>query len=146
MVEGVDDLMTHMASCCKPVPYDPIIGFITHGRGVTVHRKRCANIRKLSETERERLIEVSWSRQPADTTYPVDILVTAADRKGLLSDISSAISSEDVDVTGVQTHSDRTTDTASMSITLEISDIKHLSKLLNKVAQIPDVMEVRRRV
>jgi GTP pyrophosphokinase len=146
MVEGVDDLMTHMAPCCKPVPYDPIVGFITHGRGVTVHRKNCSNIRSLSETDPERLIAVSWSEQPADTTYPVDILVTAADRKGLLSDISSAITNEDADVIGVQTHSDRTRDTASMRFTLEINDMKHLSKVLNKVAQIPDVIEVRRRV
>jgi len=146
VVEGVDDLMTHMASCCKPVPYDRIIGFITHGRGVTVHRKRCANIRNLSEEDQARLIEVSWTEQPAATTYPVDILVTAADRKGLLSDISAIFTKEDVDVIGVQTHSDRAHDTASMSFTLEISDIKQLSKLLNKVAQIPDVLEVRRRV
>ena len=146
LVEGVDDLMTHMAPCCKPVPYDHIVGFITHGRGVTVHRKNCSNIRSLSEADRERLITVSWSEQPADTTYPVDILVTAADRKGLLSDISSAITNEDVDVLGVHTHSDRTHDTASMSFTLEINDMKHLSKVLNKVAQVPDVIEVRRRV
>ena len=76
----------------------------------------------------------------------MDILITAADRKGLLSDISSAITHEDVDVIGVRTHSDRAHDTATMSFTLEINDMKHLSKVLNKVAQVPDVIEVRRRV
>jgi GTP pyrophosphokinase len=144
-VEGVDDLMTHMARCCKPVPHDRIVGFITHGRGITVHRSNCANIRRLPDAQRARLVDVRWSAQPADSTYPVDILVRASDRKGLLRDVSSAITNEDVDVIGVNTHSDRSTDTATMRFTVEIADIERLGRVLSKVAQIPDVIEVKRR-
>jgi GTP pyrophosphokinase len=146
IVEGVDDLMTHMAGCCKPVPYDSLVGFITLGRGVTVHRSSCLNIVRLPAAERERLVQVRWSDQPSGHTYPVDILVTAADRKGLLRDVSSVISSEDVDVIGVNTHSDRSTDTATMRFTVEISDIRQLSCVLSRVAQIPEVIDVRRQV
>jgi GTP pyrophosphokinase len=145
MVEGVDDLLAHMARCCKPVPNDRIVGFITHGRGVSVHRASCPNIRRLSEQDHARLVSVRWSDQPADTTYPVDILVKAADRKGLLRDVSSAITNEDVDVVGVNTHSDRTADIASMRFTVEIADMRQLSRVINKVAQLPDVIDVRRR-
>ncbi|MEJ2480811.1 MAG: DUF5913 domain-containing protein, partial [Acidihalobacter sp.] len=80
VVAGVDDLMTSIARCCKPVPYDPIVGFVTRGRGVTVHRRDCANIRALDEENRQRLVDVNWSDQQAQTTYAVDFLVIAADR------------------------------------------------------------------
>ncbi len=145
MVEGVDDLMTQMARCCKPVPYDPLIGFITHGRGVTVHRKNCRNIASLPETDRERLAAVRWSDQPADTTYPVDIWIRASDRKGLLRDVSSIFTNDDVDVIGVNTHSNRSNDTAEMRITVEISDMEQLLKLINKVSQLPDIIDVHRK-
>lgn len=145
-VEGVDDLLTHVARCCKPVPYDPIVGFITRGRGVTVHRRDCLNIQRMPEADNARLVEVSWTDQPAGHTYPVDIVVSASDRKGLLRDVSSAITNEEVDVIGVNTHSDRTNDQATMRFTVEISDMTQLSKVLGKVAQIPDVIDVKRRV
>jgi GTP pyrophosphokinase len=146
VVAGVDDLMTHLARCCKPVPHEAIVGFITHGRGVTVHRKNCPNVKRMPAADQVRLIEVHWSEQPADTRYPVDIQVQASDRKGLLRDISSAITNEDVDVLGVNTHSDRSNDTATMRFTVEIAGMQQLSRILNKVAQVPDVIDVRRRV
>ncbi len=146
VVEGVDDLMTQMARCCKPVPYDPLIGFITHGRGVSVHRKNCRNMRNLREADRVRLVAVGWSEQPADTTYPVDIWIRASDRKGLLRDVSSIFTNEDVDVIGINTHSDRTNDTAVMRITVEIADMEQLSRLINRVAQLPDVLDVKRQI
>lgn len=146
VVAGVDDLMTHMARCCKPVPHEPIIGFITHGHGVTVHRKNCYNVKRMPADDQARLIDVNWSEQPADASYPVDIQVNASDRKGLLRDISSAITNEDVDVLGVNTHSHRGNDTATMRFTVEITDMRQLGKILAKVAQVPDVIDVRRRV
>ncbi len=146
VVEGVEDLLTHMARCCKPVPYDPIVGFITRGRGVTVHRQNCSHMKRLSDADVARRVEVRWSGHPEGGVYPVDIHIRASDRKGLLRDISSVISNEDVDVIGINTHSDRTNDTATMRVTVEISDMKQLSRVLGKVAQIPDVIEVRRRV
>ena len=144
VVEGVDDLMTHMAQCCKPVPHDPIIGFVTRGRGVTIHRKNCSNLLHLPPEEAERLIDVRWADQADRLGYPVDVLVIALDRKGLLRDVSSVLSDDEVNVLGVNTHSERSTDTAAMRFTLEVKNMGHLEKILAKLQQIPDVLEVRR--
>jgi GTP pyrophosphokinase len=144
VVEGVDDLMTQIANCCKPVPYDTIVGFVTRGRGVTVHRRDCPNVRHLPPGEQDRLIRVRWASQPEDATFPVDVLVIAGDRKGLLRDISSVFADDDVDVVGVNTHSDRSTDTAAMRFTVEVRDMEHLERVLAKLHQVPDVLDVRR--
>ena len=146
IVAGVDDLMTHMARCCKPVPYDDIVGFITRGRGVTVHRSDCVVIRGLKEKEQMRLVQVGWADQPEEATYPVDVLVLASDRKGLLQDISAIFTNEEVDVIGVNTQSSRKTGRASMRFTIEIFNIRQLSRILEKLAQLPDVIEARRQV
>jgi GTP pyrophosphokinase len=144
IVDGVEDLMTHMAQCCKPVPYDEILGFITRGRGVTVHRRDCTNLLKLPVQERARLIDVRWADQVLEIAYPVDLLVIAADRKGLLRDVSSVFSDEGIDVIGVNTASDRGTERATMRFTAEVKDISELEHVLVKLRQIPDVLEVRR--
>ncbi len=146
MVGGVDDLMTSIARCCKPVPNDSIIGFVTRGRGVTVHRRDCPNILAMESAERERLVEVRWSEVQSETAYPVDILIHARDRKGLLRDISSILTNEEVDVIGVNTSSDRRMDTATMQFTVEVSNIGELNGILKKVEQLPDVMEVKRQL
>jgi GTP pyrophosphokinase len=144
VVEGVDDLMTQIAQCCKPVPYDDIIGFVTRGRGVTLHRQNCHNLRNLPPAEAERLIQVRWATQPTQALYPVDLFVIAADRKGLLRDVSSVFSDADVDVVGVNTHSDRSTACATMHFIIEIKNMQQLGQLNNRLQQIPDVLEVRR--
>lgn len=147
VVEGVDDLMTQIARCCKPVPNDPIVGFITRGRGVTVHRKNCSKIKRLSDDERQRLVDVDWvDSDSTKGSYPVDVQVVAIDRKGLLRDISSILTHEEVDVSGVNTKSDRGMDRAHMIFTIEIVDMRQLSRLLEKIAQLPDVLVVRRKV
>jgi GTP pyrophosphokinase len=146
IVEGVGDLMTHIARCCKPVPNDEIVGFITRGRGVTVHRNDCAMIGHLDGDERERLIDVAWAGEGATGTYQVDIRITAADRKGLLRDISAILTNEEVDVLGVNTQSNRKMDRANMRFTIEINNMRQLSRLLEKIAQLPDVLAVRRDV
>jgi GTP pyrophosphokinase len=144
VVEGVNDLMSHMAQCCKPVPRDPIIGFITRGRGVTVHRRDCNNIGRLREEERARLLDVRWSEETAGGAYAVDLVVLAADRKGLLRDITSILSDEDVDVVGVNTVSDRRTDRAAMRFTVEVRGMDQFEQVLAKLRQVPDVIDVRR--
>jgi GTP pyrophosphokinase len=146
VVEGVVDLMTSMARCCKPVPYDPIVGFITRGRGVTVHHRDCPNIRALGGEDRKRLVDVRWSEAQTENVYPVDILIHANDRKGLLRDISSILTNEEVDVIGVKTSSDRKRETASMRFTVEIVDGQQLRHLLAKVEQVPDVIDVKRQI
>jgi GTP pyrophosphokinase len=146
MVEGVGDLMTSMARCCKPVPFDAIVGFVTRGRGVTIHRRDCPNIRAMDEGERERLVNVRWSEAQTDTVYPVDILIHANDRKGLLRDISSILTNEEVDVIAVRSFSDRKHDTATLRFTVEVNDAGQLQRLQTKVEQLPDVLEVKRQV
>jgi GTP pyrophosphokinase len=144
IVAGVPDLMTQIASCCHPVPYDAIVGFITRGRGVAVHRSSCNNISRLRDDERERLIEVEWADQPDSAAYPVDIIITAADRKGLLRDVSSVLADEDANVIDTETHTDATNDRASMRFTVEVSDIGQLDQVCGKLRQLTDVIEVRR--
>ena len=144
VVEGIDDLMIQIAHCCKPVPHDPIVGYITRGRGVTVHRRDCSNLRKMSDHEQARLMEVHWSAQGTEAAYSVDLLVLAADRKGLLRDISSVLSDADVDVLGVNTVSDRRADRASMRFTVEVKDMEQIEQVLGKLRQIPDVIDARR--
>jgi GTP pyrophosphokinase len=146
MVEGVDDLMTSMARCCKPVPFDAIVGFVTRGRGVTIHRRNCPNIRAMNEADRERLVNVRWSEAQSESVYPVDIMIHANDRKGLLRDISSILTNEEVDVIAVLSSSDRKHDTATMRFTVEVADAQQLVRLLAKVEQLPDVLEIKRQI
>ncbi len=144
IVEGVADLMTHMARCCKPIPDDPVLGFVTRGRGVTIHRRDCANVLNLPRQEEARLIEVHWTDPGSDAAYPVDLLVIAGDRKGLLRDISSAFSDAEIDVVGVNTASDRTKDLATMRFTVEVEDTSQVEQVLVKLRQIPSVLEAKR--
>ena len=109
-----------------------------------MHRQDCANVRNLRKQEKARLIDVRWADQPVDATYPVDLFVLAADRKGLLRDISSVFSDAEIDVLGVHTASDRTSDRATMRFTVEVRDVSELEQMLVKLGQIPDVLDVRR--
>jgi GTP pyrophosphokinase len=146
IVEGVGDLMTHMARCCKPLPADPIVGYITRGRGITVHRRDCRTVTEIPEDQRARLVAVRWNDQglAAARTFDVDVMVIAADRKGLLRDVSSVFSDEEVTVVAVQTQSDRRTDQATMRFTAEITDLAQLRRIMARLDQLPDVLDVRR--
>jgi GTP pyrophosphokinase len=144
IVAGVPDLMTQIASCCHPVPDDPIIGFITRGRGVVVHRANCTNITSLGDEEQERLIEVEWTEQPDHVAYPVDIVITAADRRGLLRDVSSVLADEETNVIATETQTDAAHDRASMRFRVEVSDVDQLEQVCSKLRQLSDVIEVRR--
>lgn len=144
VVQGVSDLMTTLARCCKPVPQDSIVGFITRGRGVTVHRADCKVIAGLDAENRSRLVEVVWADAEEGAAYAVDLQIHAADRKGLLRDITAVFSNEDVDVTAVKTHSDARNHRAGMRFTVRISNIEQLERLREKLLQVPDVDDVRR--
>ncbi|WP_457676185.1 RelA/SpoT family protein [Thiolapillus sp.] len=146
VVQGVDGLMTHTARCCKPVPYDPIVGYITRGKGVSIHREDCPVLRRLKKDQAERLIPVVWSEEQPRGVFLVDIQLHAHDRKGLLRDISSVFSNEEVDVLGVKTSSNRRKETASMRFTVEVEDMAQLSRVMEKLAQVPDVMDVKRQL
>lgn len=143
-VEGVEDLMTHIAQCCKPVPYEEIVGFVTRGRGVAIHRRDCSNLIKMPEQEEARLVQVNWADQSADSAYVVDLLITADDRKGLLRDISSVFSDGEINVVGVHTATDRSKDLATMRFSVEIKNTSQIEHFLAKLEQIPDVLEAWR--
>jgi GTP pyrophosphokinase len=142
-IQGIGNLLTRMAKCCNPLPGDPIVGFITRGQGVTIHRQDCANALRHHDEHNERLIEVSWGAQ-AGAAYPVEVEVTAYDRAGLLRDITSLLANEKINVLGVRTLTDRQ-QLAHMTFTLEIPDIEILSRILALLDQIPNVSGVRRK-
>jgi GTP pyrophosphokinase len=141
-IQGVGNLLTSLGRCCKPVPGDDIVGFITRGRGVTIHRRDCSNILRHRDRQSARLIEVEWGS--GSQTYPVDVRITAYDRQGLLRDITSVLANEKINVIAVQTLSDKAEHVAHMTLTLEIPDIDVLSKTLQKLNQLSNVIEARR--
>ena len=145
LVEGVDSVMTQLAKCCKPAPLDALCGFVTRGKGVSVHRADCKNVRELVARHEERLIHVEWglTQTGEGLVYPVDIAVHAQDRQGLLRDISEVFTKEKMNVTGVQTQSIK--GTAWMTFTVEISDSERLHKVLGMVAALSGVYGARRR-
>lgn len=145
LVVGVDSLMTQMAKCCKPAPPDAICGFVTRGKGVSVHRKDCSNLKEMVAKNGERLIEVEWgvAQAVSGSVYPVDVAVQAHDRQGLLRDISEVFTKEKMNVIGVQTQSIK--GTAWMTFTVEVSDSGRLHKVLGLVAELPGVNSARRK-
>jgi len=142
-VRGVANLLTTLSNCCKPVPGDQIIGFITRGKGVAVHRKDCVNIINLENDKRDRLIEADWG-DDTDKAYTVSIHIEAFDRQGLLSDVSKVLKDEKVDVIGVRTLSNKDDQTADMTITAEICDLNQLGRVLDKINQLQNVINVSR--
>ena len=142
-VQGVGNLMTQMANCCKPLPGDDIVGFITQGRGVSIHRRDCSNILHALNNDDQHLIEVSWGG-PEQDVYSVDIQIIAYDRKGLLHDITALLSNEKINVTAVNTKSDSSTHEAKMRLSLEIENLARLSKLLARINELPNVHQARR--
>ena len=138
-VMGVGDLLTRMATCCKPVPGDRIVGYITRGKGVTVHRADCTNITNSQETER--LIPVSWGH--VEHEYPVVVMVEAFDRSGLLRDIAGAVADLSLSMSSasVSTNADHT---ASIVVTVGVKSVSQLSTLLGKLQSVRNVLDIHR--
>ena len=145
LVVGVSSLMTQLAKCCRPAPPDAIGGFVTRGHGVSVHRSDCSNFRTMAGHNPERVIDVEWGRPKVEegSLYAVDVAVEAADRQGLLRDISDVFAREKMNVIGVQTQSVK--GTAWMIFTVEIPDTARLSQVLKVVSAVPGVRSSRRR-
>jgi (p)ppGpp synthase/HD superfamily hydrolase len=142
LVVGVDRLLTGLARCCKPAPPDPIVGFVTRGKGITIHRATCANVERIRAREPERLIEADWGAA-RDQLFPVDIVVEASDRQGLLRDISELLSREKINVTAVNTQTRQ--HQARMAFTLEVESIGQLKRALQLARDIPGVFAADRR-
>jgi GTP pyrophosphokinase len=143
-IQGVGNLLTRMGRCCNPLPGDEIVGFITRGQGITIHRRDCPNALRHHDENDERMIEVSWGAQ-SNKTYPVDVEIMAYERSGLLRDITGLLANEKINVIAVNTLSDSQQHTARMTLTLEIPDMDTLSRVLAQIDQLPNVTEVRRR-
>jgi GTP pyrophosphokinase len=142
-IEGVGNLMTTMARCCQPVPGDPVRGYITRGRGVTIHRDDCPNVLRWQREENPRLLQVHWSRQ-AEAGYRVNLLLRAYNRRELIKDISSIMATSEVSVTDINSHLDESTDEVSIYLQVTVMDYQQLSDLLSRLASVPNVFEARR--
>jgi GTP pyrophosphokinase len=141
LVVGVDKLMTQLGSCCKPVPPDAVAGFVTRGRGVSVHRLDCANFRNMAAKNPERVIDAQWGGKQTGI-YATDLMVEAHDRQGLLRDISDVLSKEKINVTAVKTQSK--SGTARMGFTIELGSAEQLQRVLDRVGEVEGVTLVRR--
>lgn len=142
-VYGVGSLLTQMANCCKPVPPDSIVGYITQGRGVSIHRADCSNMLNLPEEGQARLIEVEWGEESSDN-YQVDIALVAYDRQGLLRDVSTVLANDKVNVVGVNTTSHLDDQIAEMKISVYVSSMDVLVGAMDKLRRLRNVQTVRR--
>ncbi len=143
VVRGVGNLLVDYARCCNPVPFDPIVGFITRGRGVKVHRADCRNILRSVERGSERLIEVDWGEDSSDY-YTAAVRVLAHDRRGLLSDVAAVVSGEGVAITAAHSDTDKKRHLATLHLKVEVRDYEQLSRMLEKISQVRNVLEVER--
>jgi GTP pyrophosphokinase len=143
-VSGVGDLLCNFARCCRPVPPEPIVGYITQGRGVSIHRQDCGNFLGLNVRHPERSIEVDWG-QSETATYTVDLMLRAHDRTGLLRDISTVLADENASVVALASRTDKKTLQTVMDISIEIRDLPTLSTAITRLEQLPNVIAVKRK-
>jgi GTP pyrophosphokinase len=143
-VQGIGDLLSTYARCCKPVPPEPIAGYITVGRGVSIHSQTCANLARLIAKSPARLLAVTWGKM-GEREVPVDIEVQAFDRRGLVRDVSAALADEKLSIRGMTTVTDKRDNLARMQISFSITGLPQLSKVLGRIAQLPNVISARRK-
>jgi GTP pyrophosphokinase len=143
-VQGIGDLLSTYARCCKPVPPEPIVGYITVGRGVSIHGQSCANLARLSIKAPARVLAVAWGNL-GSSEYPVQIDVQAFDRRGLVRDVSAALADEKISIQGMNTVTDKRDSVAHMRIDISITGLPQLSQVLARIAQLPNVISARRK-
>jgi len=137
-VLGLKDLLSQMAKCCNPAPGDQIVGYITRGRGATIHRQDCPNILQIQD--KERLLQVDWGK--VENTYPVPIKVKAFDRQGLMGDISTLLDSENINIVDINVNVNRTL--AVINLVVEVKNLSQLSRILTRIENLPNVLEAHR--
>jgi GTP pyrophosphokinase len=142
-VEGVGNLLSQLARCCQPVPGDAIAGYLTRGRGVSIHRRNCASLQRLVSAQPERELPVSWG-QAASSRYEVSVQIRAFDRKWLLKDITNLIAQAEVNILGISSQADESRGLADIRLTLKVSDFEQLSQLLGRLDAVPGVQDARR--
>jgi GTP pyrophosphokinase len=143
-VEGVGDLLSTNARCCNPVPPEPITGYVTVGRGITLHRSGCRNLARLAARAPQRLLQVDWGKA-AGRRYPVDIVVHAMDRRGLLRDITTMVAEERIDIERLASQGDPAQGSADLSLRVAVGGIAELSRLLARLSAMPGIISARRR-
>src|SRR3984957_18089941 len=143
-VQGIGDLLSTYARCCKPVPPEAIVGYITVGRGVSIHAQSCANLGRLSIKAPARVLAVSWGKL-ASHEFPVDIEVQAFDRRGLVRDVSAALADDKISILGMNTVTDKRDNVAHMLIQISITGLPQLSQVLARIAQLANVISARRK-
>lgn len=147
LVVGVDALLTQLARCCRPAPPDPISGFVTRGKGMSIHRSDCATFRRMSERAPERVLQTTWSADVLGgrgaSVYPVDLMIDASDRQGLLRDISEVFAREKMNVIGVKTQSRR--NAAVMQFTVEVSNSAQVQRACTLLGEVPGVVRASRK-
>ncbi len=143
-VKGVEDVMARLSHCCNPLPGDSVIGYITRGKGVSVHRIDCPNIKAHTRMEPDRIVEVEWVGQKP-TRYTVEIEVQAMDRQRLTTDIMTVIADAHIGINSVFSRANRNS-VATVNLKLEIKDMDHLQAIMQRISKVKDVMEVRRVV
>ena len=140
-IKGIDNILYHTAKCCYPVPGDSLVGFITRGKGVTIHNKKCHNLERLA-IDNARLVDVEW-RQDGDTTYPARLLVETEDKPGVLAGLSALVSAENVNISQLQAIS--TPDKkAQITFIVEVKNKKQLTAIIQKIASVDGVLRVKR--
>ena len=147
LVVGVESLLTSLARCCRPAPPDAIGGYVTRGKGVAIHRTTCTNFRQMLASNPQRTIDVAWGAPRADTqdAYPIDVMVEAADRQGLLRDVSEVFAKEKMNVIGVRSDTAKGSGTAWMTFTIEVSNASRLAAVLAQVSKVSGVRVARRK-
>ena len=145
VVDGVGDLLSTIARCCRPVPPEPILGYITLGRGVSIHRADCANLLRMQDRDPQRVLAVGWGRTSPERTFPVAIRVEAFDRRGLVRDISSVLADEHISIETMNTVTNPAENTATVDLTVTVHGIEELSRLLGRFAGLPNVIRALRR-
>lgn len=143
-IQGLNNLLTQIALCCKPLPGDSVVGYITRNRGISIHRSDCGNILNSDKVNYQRLIEVSWNENNSET-YPVHLLLQTYDRNGLLRDITTLLAHEKINVLGLQTKREENSPEAEIYITLEIINMQQLKKALDLLHHVPNVLNVQRQ-
>lgn len=143
-IAGIGNLLTHTALCCKPVPGDDAIGYITQGRGVALHRQDCPNILNVKPENRNRLVEIDWGNKTTEL-YPIDLAIQAYDRPGLVRDITTLIANEKLNVVALHTITNKMENLANITLTVEVSNLESLSKLFDRIKHIPNVIDAKRQ-
>lgn len=148
-VRGVDDVTVHLSRCCSPVPGDEIVGFVTRGRGISIHRTDCVNILGMGDMDRARLIEAEWEAgadENTGTTYSTEVRIFAADRTGMLFDVSKVFTEANINVTAVNTKSHHKNEQATLTVTFDIRTVEQLNHVIAKLRMVPGVIDVERSV